>query len=120
MKLLCIGMILVLSGCATQASFKRNADSWLGMSEHQLTASWGIPARVYTNGDRKLLEYSSSSNMYMPGSQTYTTNYYGNSSYTTVNNNPGYNIPLNCVITFQVYNGFIESYNFRGNNCVAK
>ena len=92
----------------------------MGLSENQLTAAWGIPTRVYANGDRKLLEYSSSSNMYMPGTQTYTTNYYGNTAYTNVYNNPGYNIPLNCVVTFQVFNGIIESYNYRGNNCVAK
>lgn len=120
MRCLVLIAILFLTGCASEANFKNNVHSWLGATEQKLTATWGIPSRVYNSGDRKLLEYSSSSNIHMPGTQNYSTNYYGNTSYTNVYNNPGYNIPLNCVVTFQVYNGFVESYNYRGNNCVAK
>ena len=80
MKLLfTILMTLFLTGCfTTQKEFEDKLSSWIGYTESELVASWGIPQRVYELDDKKYLTWVNSGSMTLPGTQpTYQTSIIG-------------------------------------------
>ncbi|MNO20213.1 hypothetical protein D3C76_99620 [compost metagenome] len=122
MKWLALALLpLVLSGCATEAKYEQILQSWVGSSELELIQKWGPPQQAYETGGHRFLVYSSSGNMYLPGTApTYQTTYVGNTAYTnSYGGSPGMNVQLSCVTTFEVANELITNWNWRGNNCTA-
>jgi hypothetical protein len=123
MKRYClIFSLALLTACATTAKYERNLNSWLGADEVSLVRQWGAPQQAYETGGSKFLVYSSNGNIVLPGqAPAYTTNVYGNTAYTTpVGGYPAQNIALDCVTTFEVANGVVSNWTWKGNNCVAE
>jgi hypothetical protein len=124
MKKICylLVMSLIIPSCATTAGYKKVVSSWVGHSEIELIRSWGAPQQAYESGRTKFLVYSSSRNVYLPGSApTYTTTVIGNTAYTNASGGtPDQNLNFSCQTTFEVSNGEIVSWSFRGNDCKAK
>ena len=108
------GMILLIGGCAaneprepTRASpsVDEIMQSWVGSSEAQLIQTWGIPDSTYSTGGVKFITYEANSqrDVYKPtlgGERRFAGTVY-----------------LNCEQTFQIVNGIITNYNWKGNNC---
>src|SRR5713226_7901331 len=104
--------VVTLVGCATTANYERILDSWVGNDEVQLVRQWGPPQQVYESGSRKFLTYSSSRNVYLPGTApSYTSTVIGNTVYTNpVGRTPGQNIGLTCITTFELENNKVVSW----------
>ena len=114
--------LVILSGCATTANYEKILNSWVGSEEVDLIRKWGPPQQSYESGGHKFLAYSSSRNVYMPGTTpSYTTMYIGNTAYTNpVGGSPGYNIGMRCVTTFEIVENRIVSWRWEGNDCRAR
>jgi len=113
--------ILFFAGCATQAKYKKVLDTWVGSSELDLIRSWGAPVNTYEAAGRKFIMYSSSYNVALPGNNpTYTTNVIGNTAYTnSYGGTPGQNLLMICETTFEVEEGIIVKWSYRGNDCTT-
>ena len=110
-----------LSGCATTEGYKKILDSWLGMSEHALISQWGVPVRSYESNGILYLVYDSRRTITLPGSSpTYTSTIIGNTIYTdSYGGSSPTTIHKQCITTFQLRNGKIFHWLFRGNDCRA-
>ncbi len=122
MKKLALALVLtLLSGCASEKKYLAVVTSWVGAPETSLVRSWGPPSNVYTTGDTKFLVYQSSRSIVVPGTApTYQTTFVGNTAYTTAyGGTPPSQIDLGCQTTFEVRNGKIVDFSYRGNDCTA-
>ena len=52
-KTLLLLLCLALSGCATTAKYEAKLNTWIGVSEDSLIASWGVPDKEYHLNDGK-------------------------------------------------------------------
>lgn len=95
-------LLIGLAACATTEGYKEAVESWVGAREITLVAQWGAPHRVYdaSNGERALTYYDSRT--------------------VSVPLDTGAVIPVeySCETTFIVVDGVIDSWSFRGNDCV--
>lgn len=95
-------LLLGLAACATTEGYENVLKSWVGSREIALVASWGAPHRVYEagNGDRALTYY--------------------NERTVSVPLDTGAVIPVeySCETTFIVVDGVVDSWSYRGNDCV--
>lgn len=132
---------LLLAGCATQAKFQTKMNSFMGHSESALIGAYGPPQSSYVLGDgSRVLQYSRSGQMVLPGMQTMqpvTTNTTGNLTLnqglrqTTGNYNststtyvpqqgPATTIQLGCTVNFTIdAGGTVRAWSATGNHCVA-
>lgn len=115
-------ILFALAGCATTANYEKILNSWVGATELDLIRKWGPPRQSYEAGDSKFLVYSSSRNVYIPGTApAYETTVIGNTAYTNpVGGTPGQNIGLSCQTTFEVSSERIVSWRWQGNDCKAR
>lgn len=115
-------MAMLLSACATEAKYQRILDTWTGSDELDLIRSWGAPQQSYEAKGHKFLVYSNDRNIVLPGSSpTYQTNVYGTTAYTTsYGGSPAMNLNMSCTTTFEVVDGKIYSWSYRGNDCTAQ
>lgn len=114
-------LLLTLAGCATTANYEKILNSWIGNTELDLIRKWGPPQQSHETGGRKFLVYTSSRNVYIPGTEpSYTTTVIGNTAYTNpVGGTPGENIGLSCQTTFEISGDRIVSWRWEGNDCTA-
>ena len=112
---------ILLSACATTAGYEKILNSWVGADEVSLVRQWGPPMRSYEAGGIRFLTYAEVRNVYIPGTQpTYSTQIIGNTAYTTAyGGSPGYNIRRACQTTFEVVNGRVSRWQWKGNDCRA-
>lgn len=137
-----LAAVLLVSGCATAAKFTTKMDGFIGQSEGAVIAAYGIPQGSYQLQDgSKVLQYTRSSNIVLPGATTMqpvTTNTKGNltlnqgmlqstGSYTQQSTTyvptqaPATNIALACSVTFTVDSGgIVRQWNANGNHCVSR
>lgn len=114
---------LVLSGCATTEGYKKVVNIWVGQPEVELVRSWGAPLRTYETEKAKFLVYYSQRDVFIPGSPTTYPNDFDESgtafqqSYGGV---PDRTLTYSCETSFEVIDGVIVSWSFRGNDCVAE
>ena len=121
-----IGFIFIslfLTGCfATTAKYEEALDSWIGHTEDHLVTKWGVPNGVYEKNDGgKILTYTRTGSMYLPGNNTSNTSYdpWGGST-TTITQSAGTNISLRCKTNFVISKeGRVTSWSYVGNNCVS-
>ena len=118
-------LILLLTGCATTKKYEAILQTWIGSQENELIRKWGPPRQVYdAGGGVKYLTYQESSQGYIPGtSPTYSTTYnpYTNTATTTsTGGSAGYYYTNSCQTTFEIQNGYIASWRWKGNACKAK
>lgn len=99
--LVCILAAIVLAGCATTSGFEKKVASFNGKSELDLIRALGTPQQSYAVEDKKFLTYSSSRFVMVPTA-------YGN-----IGNN------LSCQVTFEIYQGMVVSWSWKGNDCQA-
>ncbi|HCL3314561.1 TPA: hypothetical protein N2A14_002569 [Pseudomonas aeruginosa] len=119
--LLTLGAVLLLAGCATAAKYEASLNTYVGKPELDLVRDWGAPAQTYETGGSKFLMYSSRRTLVFPGTPpTYTTSYSGYQAYTTTTGGtPPARIPMSCETTFEVIDGKVSSWTYKGNDCTA-
>jgi len=115
-------ILFALISCATTANYEKILNSWVGSTELDLIRKWGPPQQSYETDGIKFLVYSSSRNVYLPGTApSYTTTVIGNTAYTNrVGGTPGQNIGLSCQTTFEISGERIVSWRWQGNDCTAR
>jgi len=126
-------MLMLVSGCATAAKYEAKLNTWIGVSEDSLIASWGVPDKTYEMGDgKKAIEYVHK-NTIQSGGYTYTTpqttyhsgkigdkSYSGTSTAYVTEIEPMRKYRLSCKTSFIINNsGKVESWHHEGNDCVA-
>jgi len=128
--LLCLG----LSGCATTAKYEAKLNTWIGASENDLIASWGVPDKVYQMSDGKKAIGYIHKNTVKTGGYTYTVPrttyqrgtigdqpYSGTSTEYVEETVPVQKYKIYCKTTFIINtNGKIVSWHHEGNNCVSR
>jgi hypothetical protein len=121
LRAITLGLIILLTGCATEAGFKEKMDTWVGRPVGDLIMAWGAPNQTYESGGTKYLTYVHSTEVEMPGtSPSYNSYVIGNNVYTdAVGGSPPYTIHAECDVTFQIVDEKIVGYSSRGNNCYA-
>lgn len=115
-------IILACAGCATTANYERVLDTWLGGSERDLVASWGIPDGSYQiDANQKIISYTNSRSAYLPGTApTYRSTLIGNTVYTTpTGGTAGQVLQFSCKTDFTIENGQIVRWRYQGNSCRA-
>lgn len=117
--------LALLAGCATTARYEAKLASWVGSPETDLIRSWGAPQQVYeaANGS-KFLTYSNSRQVYFRGTPpTYTTTYDPDTRSSTTTSSGGIDPQLytmDCQTTFEVANGKVAGWSWKGNDCVSQ
>lgn len=121
-RLLLITLAAALASCATTAGYEKFLNSWVGTQEIDLVRSWGPPTQSYDTGGRKFIVYSSSRNVYLPGTApSYQTTYIGNTAYTkAVGGTSAMHIGKTCTTTFELDSSTVVSWSHKGNDCKAK
>lgn len=138
---------LVLAGCATTQGYEAILNTWVGDTSDHLVSVWGPPSQQYNlSGGGRVLEYSRSTEIVLPGTTTYqpvTTTSSGTvaarstsmGSYDSVQTTGTYegtsttyvpqttaptHIPQNCVTRFTTDgSGRVVSWAWQGNACRA-
>lgn len=132
-KIIKIFLVLGLSGCATMANYDAKLATYMGATEEQIVANWGIPNKTYTlDNGKKALEFLNRSVIEVGGFtsvtpyttyQTGTINgqeYRGTSTSYVIEKDPPRKQRLSCKTTFLLdKDGNVESFNRSGNNCVS-
>ncbi len=107
---------LLLAGCISTANYEQVLDTWIGSTETELVAVWGVPARMYDAKDgARVLTYEDSDNLQTP--TTATTNVVGGTAYTTIHG--GQEVEFSCRTTFVIRSGVVASWSHDGNYCVS-
>ena len=111
--------LLLFTACGKPNNYANDLNSWLGASETDLIAAWGIPTRSLDQGNIRILEYHRNyGQMVMPGTQMHNTTLYPNSAYTmSTPATPGYSVPMTCTTTFTITGGNVTGWRYNGNNC---
>lgn len=124
--------ISLIAGCATNAKFVENLKSWEGNHADGLIVAWGPPQSESTlsNGEKVLqYYYGRNVNVSFPVTTPTTTQHYGTVNgqsfhgYSTSTQTQMYNSNVHywCKIVFRTNSaGYIYSWRWEGNNCVAK
>lgn len=103
--------LLVFSACATTEKYKERCAPWVGESEENLIAHWGVPSNQYDTASARMIQYISDGGT--TASQAPFSGM-GNSA-------PIYNITNHsCQTTFTIMNGKVTNYSFQGNSCRSK
>ncbi len=132
-RILLLLICLALSGCATTAKYETKLNTWIGVSEDALIASWGVPDKEYRLSDgKKAIEFVNK-NTILTGGYTYTMpqttyqtgrvgdhTYSGTSTVYVTQSEPMRKYKLSCKTSFVIdKNGKTESWHHEGNNCVS-
>lgn len=124
---------IVLSGCATTAKYDAKLSTYLGTTEEDIVANWGIPNKTYElDNGKKALEFLNRTVVEVGGFTSvtpYTTyqsgtingqEYRGTSTSYVIEKDPPRRQRLSCKTTFLLdKDGKVESFNRSGNNCVS-
>lgn len=115
----------MLAGCATTEKYEGMLQSLIGSTEHDLIRQWGPPQQAYdAGGGVKYLTYQDARQGYLPGtSSTSTTTYnpYTNTATTTKSGgSPAQFYDLSCQRIFEIQDGYVASWRWKGNDCKSK
>lgn len=123
-KKLLMLLIFLAGGCVPKhdiATYQSKLSAWIGKSEYQLYAEWGYPKVTYSVGpDTFIVTYIKSYNEPVDGNtEPYTDEVY----YPAAAQTPAYGLPVPqgvyyCKTSFVIKNGFVDDFNFNGDDCV--
>ena len=118
-KLLLVGSLLTLSGCATTSVMNGIMSSWEGASIDSVVSQWGYPHEQQEFNGKKLYIWRHNKSVYMPATTntTGTVNAYGGFSATS-RTTGGHAIHGACDRILEAdSNGVVVRWEWRGNNC---
>ena len=107
-------LALLLAGCETGPPLEVRLQPWVGRSEGDLVAAFGVPAATYVVGDRKFLQFAQRRTQVV-ASDPWFYRPYGRFG-PLWQPSPGY-ILVGCDVTFSLRQGVVEAFSFRGEGC---
>ncbi|WP_137939352.1 hypothetical protein [Chitinivorax sp. B] len=110
----------LLAGCATEAHFERNLDSWLGRQTSELIQAWGSPVidKPKADGGRVLGYAMQDTVRHRPMRQTVSLNGNAGLIYQEL---PGSQTATYCVTLLHAdAQGVIYNWAWQGNGCQAR
>lgn len=116
-------VVIIIYGCATKEGYRNVVDAWVGQPESALISAWGLPQRTYETDTSKVLIYYSQRDVDVPGSTNTYQRYFdetGTAFSESYGGVPDQTFTYSCETSFEVIDGVITSWSFRGNDCVAK
>ena len=133
-KILVYLIFLGLAGCATTAKYEAKLNSWIGIGDNALIASWGIPDKTYEMREgKKAVEYGyrriihSGGYSYSRPQTVYHSGTIGGQSYSgestvyVTETEPVRRHKVSCKTTFIIdKDGIIENWHHKGNHCVSR
>lgn len=114
--------MLLLQACATEAKYKQMLDTFKGADELNLIRQWGPPDQTYEYQGHRFFVYKNNRTMTLPGAEPmYQTTFAGKTAYTQVYGGyPATSVNLYCATTFEIVDGKVLDWSFRGSDCTAK
>jgi hypothetical protein len=107
--------LLLLAACAQGPGLQERLSVWVGRSEGDLVAEFGVPVRTYEADGRRFLQYESRRTVARPGfDRPYFTPWGPRFGYFPA---PPTYVTLGCDVTFAIRDGRVESFSFRGQGC---
>jgi hypothetical protein len=118
MKLRAILLLpLLLAACAQGPGLSERLSTWVGRSEGDLVAEFGVPVRTYEVEGRRFLQYEQRRTVALsqPGfDRPYFTPWGPRFGYFPAP--PAY-ATYGCDLTFAIRAGRVENFSFRGEGC---
>ncbi len=107
--------VLLLAACAQGPSLQERLSAWVGRTEGDLVAEFGVPVRTYEVDGRRFLQYESRRTIVQPGfDRPYFTPWGPRYGYWP--SPPSY-ATYACDVTFALRNARVESFSYRGQGC---
>ncbi len=122
-KVVAVLLLLCAAGCATQPrkteeNYAALMQSYIGVTEENLVAEWGIPTANYELNKIRYLVFDKSETINYPGvAPTYYTMPNG-FTYPIGGRSP-YSETYQCQTTFIIEKGKVKDVTFKGNDCVS-
>jgi hypothetical protein len=107
---------LILAACAQGPGLQERLSAWIGRSEGDLVAEFGVPVRTYDVEGRRFLQFEQRRTVAVaqPGFDRPVYGPWG----------PRWGFPpppafavIGCDLTFALRDGRVESFSFRGQGC---
>ena len=117
-----LASVLTVAGCAyPNPQHVADLNALVGKSETDLVRAQGVPTRTYDVGGHKFLAYASHHIESVPGDPGFGPYGYGGWGYWGGwggwGGFPPEIIDRNCETTFEIANGVVLHWSFRGNAC---
>ncbi|MNF68064.1 hypothetical protein D3C84_498990 [compost metagenome] len=114
-------MLLLLTACATEAKYQNMLNALKGVDELTLIRRWGPPDQVYESQGHRFLVYRYNETVVVPGAAPmYQTTFSGKTAYThSYGGSPDTIMSVYCATTFEIADGKVFAYSFRGSNCTS-
>jgi hypothetical protein len=115
---------VALASCAlpTAEGFATRLSQYVGRSEADVVAEFGVPARTFESGGRRFLQFEERRLVTIPGQPYFGPlggpRRFGPWGYPAWGSGPSVE-SRSCDVTFEVRDGRVESFSFRGNDCRA-
>jgi hypothetical protein len=109
-----LAMLLPLAGCATGPGLEARLFPFIGRSEGDLVAAFGVPVRTYQADERKFLQYEELHTAIQPAAPYWYPPY---GRFGPIFPPPPSYIQRVCEITFTLRHARVESFTFRGDGC---
>ncbi len=112
--------LIVLTGCATQAKYRKVVDSWIGKSSKELVRTWGYPKWQVTAPNKNIVYVYQKSRM-LTFTQNYYTPEYGGEYGAYGGSSSSQSEKLVCTIWFEIdrHDNEIVKVLFKRDLCVA-
>jgi hypothetical protein len=125
-------LFFLLASCETTTAYNNKLNKWVGKSESDLIAAWGEPDSVFKLGQsQQIITYVKNSEVIIPAEETLynpdfnsTDTLYAPFSYQEdfalpISTSDGYVVDNICQTSFHIKDGIVQSWQWKGNDCVA-
>jgi hypothetical protein len=113
-------VLLLVTACTTTstANYEGMLNTWLGKSEREMIAGWGIPDKQYKlDANTKMVSYVSRRTVVYPGSVSGCFGGGYNPVFNACNSFPPDVTTYDCETIFTLSNGAITKWGHKGNDC---
>lgn len=115
--------LLLLGACLrTEDAYRDRVNQYIGASEDQLIADWGVPTRSFETARQKFLLFDVKRRTYIPGTPPNYWHSHGAGlpgHWHRVGGIPPRYVTKQCETTFTIVRGRVTEVRFKGNDCLA-
>ncbi len=108
-----------LAGCETLPPLETRLQPWVGRSEADLVAAFGVPARTHEAGGLRFLQYEDRRTQIVASDPWFYGRPWwpGYGRFGPVLPPPPSYVVRACSVTFALREGVVEGFSFRGDGC---
>jgi hypothetical protein len=108
------GAALGLAACTPAPPLEARLQPWIGRSEVDLVAAFGVPSRTYQVDQLKFLQFEQRRTQFVPGDYPF---YRPFGRFGPIGGYPPTIVVIGCDVTFALRQGVVDSFSFRGDGC---